>query len=77
MIAKERRSGMYHLSAYYLAKSVSELPLLVVQPSFYLIISYWIIGLNGVAAFFGTWFIIITNSLVSQVINYNIVNITV
>jgi ABC-type multidrug transport system permease subunit len=67
VIAKERRSGMYHLSAYYLAKTVSELPLVIVQPSFYLIISYWIIGLNGAAAFFGTWFIIITNSLVSQV----------
>jgi ABC-type multidrug transport system permease subunit len=67
VIAKERRSGMYHLSAYYLAKTVSELPLVIVQPSFYLLISYWIIGLNGAAAFFGTWFIIITNSLVSQV----------
>ena len=70
VIAKERCSGMYHLSAYYLAKTVSKLPLVIVQPSFYLLISYWIIGLNGVAAFFGTWLIIVTSSLVAQVL-YN------
>ena len=58
---------MYHLSAYYLAKTISELPLVIVQPSFYFVISYWIIGLSGAAAFFGTWLIIITNSLVAQV----------
>ena len=58
---------MYHLSAYYLAKTVSELPLVVLQPMFYLIITYWVIGLNGVASFFGTMLIVITNSIVAQV----------
>lgn len=67
VIAKERRSGMYHLSAYYLAKSVSELPLVLLQPIFYLVITYWIVGLNGAAGFFGTLFIVITNALVAQV----------
>ena len=67
MISKERRSGVYHLSAYYLAKTVSELPLVLVQPSIYLVISYWIVGLNGAAGFFGTWLVLITNSLVAQV----------
>ena len=70
VIAKERHSGMYHLSAYYLTKTVSELPLVIAQPSFYLLISYWIVGLNGAAAFFGTWLIIITNALVAQVKDY-------
>ena len=68
MISKERRSGVYHLSAYYLAKTVSELPLVLLQPSFYLLISYWIVGLNGAAGFFGTWFVLVTNSLAAQVI---------
>ena len=67
VISKERRSGVYHLSAYYLAKTVSELPLVVLQPSFYLLISYWIVGLNGAAGFFGTWFVLVTNSLAAQV----------
>ena len=67
MISKERRSGVYHLSAYYLAKTVSELPLVLLQPSLYLIISYWIVGLNGPAAFFGTWFVLVTNSIAAQV----------
>ena len=68
VISKERRSGVYHLSAYYLAKTVSELPLVLLQPSFYLLISYWIVGLNGAASFFGTWFVLVTNSLAAQVI---------
>ena len=67
MISKERRSGVYHLSAYYLAKTVSELPLVLLQPSIYLIISYWIVGLNGPAAFFGTWLVLVTNCLAAQV----------
>ena len=58
---------MYHLSAYYLSKTVSELPLVVVQPTFFLIITYWIVGLHGVASFFGTLLVIITNSIVAQV----------
>ena len=64
---------MYHLSAYYLSKTVSELPLVVVQPTFFLIITYWIVGLHGVASFFGTLLVIITNSIVAQVTNcYNV-----
>ena len=58
---------MYHLSAYYLAKTVSELPLVIVQPTFFVIITYWIVGLNGVASFFGSLLVIITNSVVAQV----------
>ena len=67
VISKERRSGVYHLSAYYMAKTVSELPLVLLQPSLYVVITYWIVGLNGPASFFGTWFILITNSVVAQV----------
>ena len=72
VISKERRSGVYHLSAYYLAKTVSELPLVLLQPSLYLLISYWIVGLNGPAGFCGTWFILVTSSIVAQVNKLNI-----
>ena len=67
MISKERRSGCYHLSAYYLAKGVSELPLVLLLPSFLHIIAYWCSGINGWTSFFVIWFVILENSVVSQV----------
>ena len=67
VISKERRSGSYHLSAYYLAKTVSELPLLFILPSLFIIITYWMAGMNGVSSFFGVWLVLILNSVVAQV----------
>ena len=67
VITKERRSGSYHLSAYYLAKTLSELPLVIILPSIFHIVTYWCIGLNGLSPFFATWFVILVNAIVSQV----------
>ena len=67
MIGKERASGSYHLSAYYLAKTISELPILFILPSLYIVIVYWAAGLNSVASFFGSWFVLILNCFVGQV----------
>jgi len=66
VISKERATGTYHLSAYYLAKTLSELPLLLLLPSIFIIPVYWAAGLNGPASFFGTWFILLTNCFVAQ-----------
>ena len=58
---------MYHLSAYFMAKLLSELPLMLFSPSLFHIITYWIVGISGVDGFFGTWLVIIVTCLVGQV----------
>ncbi|KAJ3120212.1 hypothetical protein HK098_004786 [Nowakowskiella sp. JEL0407] len=60
IIDRERASGSYRISAYFLAKTMAETPLLIVLPTTFLIITYWMAGLNANAAsFFGILFIMI------------------
>src|SRR3546814_8182377 len=55
ILLKERASGSYQLSAFFLAKTISEAPIRLLLPTIYLVISYWMAGLNPTAeAFFGT-----------------------
>ena len=67
VVNKERSSGSYHLSAYYLAKTVSEMPLILLLPSIYIIIVYWAAGLNSWSSFFGSWFFILFSGFMAQV----------
>jgi len=46
VIYKERASGSYYLSAYILAKSISEAPTRVALPLIYLTVSYWMVGVK-------------------------------
>lgn len=71
VINKERSSGSYHLSAYYLAKTFSELPLLLTLPSIYIVVVYWSAGLNGWGSFFGTWFVILCGGFTTQVAGWH------
>ncbi|XP_021345189.1 ABC transporter G family member 9-like [Mizuhopecten yessoensis] len=66
VIYKERASGWYRLSAYYLAKMTSELPLIFAQPLFFLVVAYWVVGFNGAVAFFATIGTVFINSLAGQ-----------
>ena len=47
IIFKERSSGSYHLSAYFFAKTTSEAPARLALPSIYMVISYWMSGVNN------------------------------
>ena len=67
MVNKERAAGYYRLSAYYLAKLCSELPLVVLQPTLFLIVVYWMAGLNRSEAFLGTLFVLLLTALTGQV----------
>ena len=68
VINKERASGMYRLSAYYLAKITSELPLMIIFPTIHFNLYYWLSGLNNfIGAYLASWSILIFNTLVGQV----------
>ena len=47
IIFKERSSGSYHLSAYFMAKTCSEAPARLVLPAIYMVISYWMSNVNN------------------------------
>lgn len=47
IIFKERSSGAYHLSAYFIAKTTSEAPARLALPAIYMVISYWMSGVNN------------------------------
>jgi hypothetical protein len=46
VINKERASGSFRLSAYYLAKCLSETPLKLVLPTIFITITYWMANMN-------------------------------
>ncbi|KAF2308772.1 hypothetical protein GH714_017645 [Hevea brasiliensis] len=46
MLIKERASGMYHLSSYFLARTFGDLPLELALPTAFVCIIYWMGGLK-------------------------------
>ncbi|KAG2377132.1 ABC transporter G family member 21 [Vigna angularis] len=67
MLIKERSSGMYHLSSYYVARTVGDLPMELVLPTIFVTISYWMGGLKpSLVTFVFTLLIMLFNVLVSQ-----------
>lgn len=59
LVRKEKSSGWYRLSAYYIAKTLGDIPVELIQPTIITIIAYWMAGLRKEAsAFFGHLFTI-------------------
>ncbi|KAL6975385.1 hypothetical protein U1Q18_024181 [Sarracenia purpurea var. burkii] len=67
MLEKERSSGMYRLSSYFMARIVGDLPIELVLPTIFVSITYWMAGLKPAAAnFCRTLFSLLLTVLVSQ-----------
>ncbi|KAG6402486.1 hypothetical protein SASPL_134681 [Salvia splendens] len=67
MLTKERTSGMYRLSSYFLALSIGDLPMELVLPTVFFAITYWMTGLKRTAgAFFLGLLTILYNVLGAQ-----------
>lgn len=46
MLSKERESNMYRLSAYFVARTTSDLPLDLILPLLFLVVVYFMAGLR-------------------------------
>ncbi|CAL9071527.1 unnamed protein product [Musa textilis] len=49
MLSKERSSGMYRLSSYFIASTMVDLPMELILPTAFVTITYWLGGLKPVA----------------------------
>jgi ABC-type multidrug transport system ATPase subunit/ABC-type multidrug transport system permease subunit len=64
---KERRSGMYNLSAFYISRTASDIPIDLAMPTIMIFITYFMVGLKATAAaFFANWFTGLLVVLVAQ-----------
>lgn len=66
-LIKERSSGMYRLSSYFLAKTIGDLPLELALPTAFTFILYWMGGLKPYpTTFILSLLVVLYNVLVSQ-----------
>jgi hypothetical protein len=67
VLRKERAAGAYRLSAYFLAKTTSEIPLELLYPTMFMFITYWMAGMEADAGkFFSSWWLILLTTLAAQ-----------
>ncbi|KAE8709798.1 ABC transporter G family member 25 [Hibiscus syriacus] len=64
---KERASGMYTLSSYYMARITGDLPMELILPTVFLLVTYWMTGLKpDLVSFLLTLLVLLGYVLVSQ-----------
>lgn len=66
MMLKERASGMYRLSAFYLARTMSDVPMDFTMPSILVILIYAMGGLRTGLWFFANYAVCLLSTLVAQ-----------
>ncbi|KAI3820575.1 hypothetical protein L1987_08123 [Smallanthus sonchifolius] len=67
MLGKERASGMYKLSSYFVSRTLGDLPMEMVLPTLFCVITYWMAGLKpAVGSFLYALFTLLLSVLVSQ-----------
>ncbi|XP_073118944.1 ABC transporter G family member 25-like [Henckelia pumila] len=67
IFTKERASGMYTLSSYFIARVTGDLPMELILPTLFLSIAYWMTGLKPeLSAFALTLLVVLGYVLVSQ-----------
>ncbi|KAE8733605.1 ABC transporter G family member 21 [Hibiscus syriacus] len=67
MLQKERSSGMYRLSSYFMSRIVADLPMELILPTSFITIAYWMSGLKPTALnFLHTLSVLLYGVLVSQ-----------
>ncbi|XP_028782874.1 ABC transporter G family member 25-like [Neltuma alba] len=67
IVTKERASGMYTLSSYFTARIVGDLPMELLLPTVFLIVTYWMCGLEtDLWAFLLTLLVLLGHVLVCQ-----------
>ncbi|KAL6269162.1 hypothetical protein ACE6H2_026073 [Prunus campanulata] len=67
MLEKERSSGTYRLSSYFISKIVAYLPMELALPTIFVTITYWMAGLQPtVGHFFHTLLVLLLSVLVAQ-----------
>ncbi|KAJ6975595.1 ABC transporter G family member 25 [Populus alba] len=67
IFVKERASGMYTLSSYFMSRIVGDLPMELILPTIFLSVTYWMAGLKPeLGAFLLTLLVLLGYVLVSQ-----------
>ncbi|XP_011005152.1 PREDICTED: ABC transporter G family member 25-like [Populus euphratica] len=67
IFVKERASGMYTLSSYFMSRIVGDLPMELILPAIFLSVTYWMAGLKPeLGAFLLTLLVLLGYVLVSQ-----------
>lgn len=69
MLMKERSAGMYKLSAYFAARNITDLPLDLILPIFFMLIVHCMVGMQpSFTAFFVTLLAVFLSIVAAQVI---------